>query len=50
MVPTGVSTDALMEGAGTHIDSLVLGPFLLEKTGQATWKEETEWQQEFQLD
>ncbi|MDF2766817.1 MAG: Carbamoyltransferase [Rhodospirillales bacterium] len=34
----------------THIDSLVLGPFLLEKAGQAQWKEETQWQQEFQLD
>ncbi|HEV7991802.1 MAG TPA: carbamoyltransferase [Gemmatimonadaceae bacterium] len=34
----------------THIDSLVLGPFLLEKASQAEWKEETQWQQEFQLD
>jgi carbamoyltransferase len=34
----------------THIDSLVLGPFLLEKSSQANWKEETEWQKEFQLD
>jgi carbamoyltransferase len=34
----------------THIDSLVLGPFLLEKATQTQWKEETQWQQEFQLD
>ena len=34
----------------THIDMLVLGPFVLEKAGQTQWKEETEWQQEFQLD
>jgi carbamoyltransferase len=34
----------------THIDSLVLGPFLLEKASQAEWKEETQWQKEFQLD
>jgi carbamoyltransferase len=34
----------------THIDSLVLGPFLLEKAAQAEWKEDTEWQKEFQLD
>jgi carbamoyltransferase len=34
----------------THIDCLVLGPFLLEKGGQTQWKEETQWQQEFQLD
>jgi carbamoyltransferase len=34
----------------THIDVLVLGPFLLEKETQPTWKESTEWQKEFQLD
>jgi carbamoyltransferase len=34
----------------THIDSLVLGPFLLEKASQAEWKEDTSWQREFQLD
>jgi carbamoyltransferase len=34
----------------THIDSLVLGPFLLEKAGQAEWKEDATWQREFQLD
>ena len=34
----------------THIDTLVLGPFLLEKTNQAEVKEDAAWQQEFQLD
>jgi carbamoyltransferase len=34
----------------THIDYLVLGPFLLDKTCQPEWKESAEWQQEFQLD
>jgi carbamoyltransferase len=35
----------------THIDYLVLGPFLLTKTDQPEWKEEpAEWQKEFQLD
>ncbi len=34
----------------THIDSLVLGPFLLEKASQTEWKEDAEWQNEFQLD
>jgi hypothetical protein len=34
----------------THIDCLVLGPFLLEKAGQAEWKEDASWQREFQLD
>jgi carbamoyltransferase len=34
----------------THIDSLVLGPFLLEKASQGEWKEDQEWQREFQLD
>jgi carbamoyltransferase len=34
----------------THIDVLVLGPFLLEKGLQPTWKENTEWQKEYQLD
>jgi carbamoyltransferase len=34
----------------THIDYLVLGPFLLAKDDQAEWEESTEWQQEFQLD
>jgi carbamoyltransferase len=34
----------------THLDYLVLGPFLLEKAGQPEWKESGDWQQEFQLD
>ncbi len=34
----------------THIDALVLGPFLLEKPTQPVWEEVEEWQQEFQLD
>ena len=34
----------------THIDCLVLGPFLLDKTKQAQMLEGTEWQKEFQLD
>jgi carbamoyltransferase len=34
----------------THIDCLVLGPFLLEKEAQPAWKETTDWKQEFQLD
>ena len=34
----------------THIDALVLGPFLLEKAGQPKLTEDTEWQKEFQLD
>jgi carbamoyltransferase len=34
----------------THIDYLVLGPFLLSKTAQPEWKESAEWQKEFPLD
>ena len=34
----------------THIDHLVLGPFVLDKTHQPAWQESTEWQREFQLD
>ena len=34
----------------THIDHLVLGPFLVDKTRQPAWKEGAEWQREFQLD
>jgi carbamoyltransferase len=34
----------------THIDHLVLGPFLLDKAGQPEWKETKDWRQEFQLD
>jgi carbamoyltransferase len=34
----------------TNIDYLVLGPFLLDKQAQPAWKEDRQWQQEFQLD
>jgi carbamoyltransferase len=34
----------------THIDHLVLGPFLLDKSAQPEWKEKRDWQREFQLD
>jgi carbamoyltransferase len=34
----------------THLDHLVLGPFLLDKPGQPEWKESGNWQREFQLD
>jgi len=34
----------------TQIDYLVLGPYLLAKSGQPEWKETANWKQEFQLD
>jgi len=34
----------------THIDYLVLGPFLLDKADQPEWKETSDWRSEFQLD
>jgi carbamoyltransferase len=34
----------------THIDALVLGPYLLSKTEQPEWKETEDWRREFQLD
>ncbi|MDP3774029.1 MAG: carbamoyltransferase [Gemmatimonadales bacterium] len=34
----------------THIDHLVLGPFLLDKATQPEWKETSDWRSEFQLD
>ncbi|HEY0810608.1 MAG TPA: carbamoyltransferase [Longimicrobiales bacterium] len=34
----------------THIDTLVLGPFVLNKTDQPEWKETGDWRNEFQLD
>ena len=34
----------------THIDALVLGPFLLHKAEQPAWKEMADWRSEFQLD
>jgi len=34
----------------THIDYLVMGPYLLDKKDQPEWKEAGDWRQEFQLD
>ncbi|MGE0352576.1 MAG: carbamoyltransferase [Gemmatimonadales bacterium] len=34
----------------THLDHLVLWPFLLDKTSQPEWKESDDWRTEFQLD
>jgi carbamoyltransferase len=34
----------------THLDHLVLGPFVLDKEGQPEWKEGGNWREEFQLD
>jgi len=34
----------------THIDYLVLGPYLLEKSTQPEWKETEDWRTRFQLD
>jgi carbamoyltransferase len=34
----------------THIDTLVLGPFVLDKATQPEWQEAEEWKEEFQLD
>jgi len=34
----------------THIDYLVLGPFLLVKQRQPEWEESGDWREEFQLD
>jgi carbamoyltransferase len=34
----------------THMDYLVLGPFLLDKNDQPEWKETEDWRSEFQLD
>jgi carbamoyltransferase len=34
----------------THIDYLVLGPYLLDKAKQPAWKESADWKREFQLD
>ncbi len=34
----------------THIDTLVLGPFVLRKADQPEWQETGDWRQEFQLD
>ena len=42
--------DALTCFMRTHIDALVLGPFLLHKVEQPPWEETQNWKQEFQLD
>jgi len=34
----------------THMDYLVMGPFLLDKKQQPVWPEEDHWQDEFELD
>jgi carbamoyltransferase len=34
----------------THLDRLVLGPFLLDKENQPEWQESDNWREEFQLD
>ncbi len=34
----------------THIDTLVLGPYVLRKADQPEWKETEQWEQAFQLD
>jgi carbamoyltransferase len=34
----------------THIDYLVLGPYLLDKAAQPEWKETDDWRTTFQLD
>jgi carbamoyltransferase len=34
----------------THIDCLIMGPFLVDKSAQPEWKETEEWRQQFQLD
>jgi carbamoyltransferase len=44
------ATDAYRCFMRTHIDTLVLGPFLLVKEAQPAWKETADWKQEFQLD
>src|SRR3989475_2231644 len=43
-------TDAYQCFMRTHIDYLVLGPFLLDKRAQPEWKETANWKREFQLD
>ncbi len=43
--------DAYLCFMRTHIDYLVLGPYLLTKASQAEWKDDSQaWQKEFQLD
>ena len=42
--------DAFVCFMRTHIDHLVLGPYLLDKVDQPEWQEKTEWRTQFQLD
>jgi carbamoyltransferase len=42
--------DAYQCSMRTHIDYLVVGPYLLSKTDQPEWTEEGDWRTEFQLD
>ena len=42
--------DAFVCFMRTHIDHLVLGPYLLDKVDQPEWREKTEWRTQFQLD
>jgi carbamoyltransferase len=42
--------DAFVCFMRTHIDTLVLGPYVLRKADQPEWKESAKWQAEFQLD
>ncbi|MCA9739886.1 MAG: hypothetical protein KC645_19830, partial [Gemmatimonadetes bacterium] len=34
----------------THMDHLVVGPFLLSKEGQPAWTEEVDWRTDIPLD
>ena len=43
-------TDAYRCFMRTHIDYLVMGPFLVDKRTQPAWKETEEWREQFQLD
>jgi carbamoyltransferase len=43
-------TDAYRCFMRTHLDNLVVGPYLLERSTQTGWQESTAWQREFQLD
>jgi carbamoyltransferase len=43
-------TDAYRCFMRTHIDFLVVGPYLLAKGDQPEWQEEGDWREQFQLD
>ena len=34
----------------THMDFLCMGSFVLDKTAQEPWKDESDWKKEFELD